>query len=165
MFETFSLLPFINVLTIFGRVVVKFRKGVSQVTSAILLLVVTLSGLAYYIVEANKISASSIVTISEAHDRMVEKISIGLQLVDLYINGSDVVAVVYNYGDEDVYVSSVFHPRRNYTIYSLENDALIQTNVIKSKKLALMVFHNSSLEDFSPIVLEVKGCGIYEIPS
>ena len=138
-------------------------KGVSQVTSAILLLIVTLSGLAYYIVEANNLSEMSITTLSEMHERFSERISIGLQLVNIYVNGSDVVAVVYNYGDRDVHVVSIFHPQKSYTIYIYTGSELLKSNTIPSKSLALIVFHNASLKEFSPIVLEVENCGIYEI--
>ena len=138
-------------------------KGVSQVTTAILLLIVTLSSLAYYIVEAGNLSEMSITTLSEMHERFSKKISIGLQLVDLYVNGSDVVVVLYNYGDEEVHVTSVYHPQKSYAIYIYANGEMFRADSIPSKTLALMVFHDSSLENFSPIVLEVENCGIYEI--
>jgi len=142
---------------------VKKTKGVSQVTTAILLLIVTLSSLAYYIMEASNLNEMSITTLSEMYERFSKKISIALQLVDLYVNGSDIVAVLYNYGDEDVHVINVFHPRKSFTIYIYANGELLRTDSIPSKSLALMVFHNASLKDFSPIVLEVENCGIYEI--
>jgi len=142
---------------------VKKVKGVSQVTTAILLLMVTLSSLAYYIVEASNLSEISITTLSEMHERFSKKISIGLQLVDLYVNGSDIVVLLYNYGDEDVHVTSVYHPQKSFTIYIYSNGEMLRTDSIPSKSLALMVFHNASLKDFSPIVLEVENCGIYEI--
>jgi len=142
---------------------VKKVKGVSQVTTAILLLIVTLSSLAYYIMEASNLNEMSITTLSEMYERFSKKISIALQLVDLYVNGSDIVAVLYNYGDEDVHVTSIYHPRKSFAIYIYANGELLRTDNIPSKSLALMVFHNASLKDFSPIVLEVENCGIYEI--
>ena len=132
-------------------------------TSAILLLLITLSGLTYYVLEANNLGRNSIITLSEIYERYSKRLSLGLQLVNLYVNGSDVVAVVYNYGDEDVRVVNVFHPLRNYTIYVYNDGALNETHIIEPKTLALIVFHNSSLKDFSPIILEVENCGIYEI--
>lgn len=138
-------------------------KGVSQVTSAILLLIVTLSSLAYYVMEANGLNRASITVLSEVYKKLSEKISTGLQLVDIYINGSSAIALVYNYGEEEVHVLNILHPLKNYEIYIYDNGRFYKTNIIPPKTLVLIVFHNATLEDFSPIVLEVKDYGVYEI--
>ncbi|WFO74913.1 hypothetical protein J4526_07525 [Desulfurococcaceae archaeon MEX13E-LK6-19] len=139
-------------------------KSISQVFSSVMLIAITLAAMALYVVNLSIYVESKKGLIFEVFSYRKEQLLERLSLAYVYTNSTHVNLVVYNYGDVNVLITTIFLdnndvPKENYTIVDVYGEDLGDTIPVSSRLAIISIEVGSPLAEDTHTVTLITGLG------